>query len=300
MSKKILLIGGDEILGESLSTYLSSNFKNDLYVVSPDEKLDGVANLNYTDVFDREKLKELCFTLKPDYIVNVSEVSNILECELDKKKASDFNMILTQNLVRIANIVDAKFIGVSSDMIFDGGTGFYKEEARPEPINYYGKTKHAAENLIRSENIPWTIIRTSQPFGFSKYSKKDELYYIVDKLNQGETVMVSEQVMRTPIFSEDLAEAIVRVIEKGKKGIYHIAGKDVLDAYQFASSVAEVFGYDRNLVQKTDKIHELIPHHLGLNTEKATIELELDLPSALSALDSIAFLYKQYKILEKK
>jgi dTDP-4-dehydrorhamnose reductase len=299
MNKKILLIGGDEILGESLSVYLTTNTDSDLYVVTPDEKLDGTANLNYTDITDREKLKELCFALKPDYVVNVCEVSNIDECEEDKKKASDFNLILSQNLVRIANIVDAKYVGVSSDMIFDGTVGFYKEEARPEPLNYYGKTKHAAENMIRSENIPWTIIRTSMPFGFSKYSKKDELFDIVSKLHKAEKVLVSEKVTRTPIFVEDLAEGIARVIEREKTGIYNIAGKDVYDAYHFASAVAEIFGYDRNLVQKTDKINELIPHRCGLNTEKAIKELDLNMPSALSAMDSIAFLYKQYKVLEK-
>lgn len=300
MSKKILLIGGDEILGESLSEYFTNNTKDDLYVVSPDEKLDSVANLNYTDIFDREKLKELCFALQPNYIVNVCEVSNIMECEEDKKKASDFNMILTQNLVRIANIVDAKYVGVSSDLIFDGLTGYYTEDARPEPVNYYGKTKHAAENTTRSENIPWAIVRTSMPFGFSKYSKKDELFDLVEKLDKCETVLVSERVTRTPIFSEDLAEGIARVIEKEKTGIYNIAGKDIYDAYHFAASVAEIFGYDRKLVQKTDIIHELIPHRCGLNTAKAIKELDLDMPSALSAMDSIAFLYKQYKVLEKK
>lgn len=300
MNKKILLIGGDEILGESLNAYFTNNTKNDLYVITPNENLDGTANLNYTDVTDREKLKELCFALKPDYIINVCEVSNILECEDDKKKASDFNTILSQNLVRIANIVDAKYVGVSSDMIFDGTIGLYKEEARPEPVNYYGKTKHAAENMIRSENIPWAIIRTSLPFGFSKYSKKDELFDIVSKLHNGEKILVSEKVIRTPIFSEDLAEGIARVIEREKTGIYNIAGNDVYDAYNFASSVAEIFGYDRNLVQKTDKINELIPHKCGLNTAKAIQELDIDIPSALSAMDSIAFLYKQYKVLEIK
>jgi dTDP-4-dehydrorhamnose reductase len=300
MIKKILLIGGDEILGERLSEYLTTNTNYDLYVVTPDEKLDGTANLNYTDITDREKLKELCFALKPDYVVNVCEVSNIEECEEDKKKASDFNLILSQNLVRIANIVDAKYVGVSSDMIFDGTVGFYKEDARPEPVNYYGKTKHAAENMIRSENIPWAIIRTSMPFGFSKYSKKDELFEIIEKLERGETVLASEKVTRTPIFSEDLAEAIARMIDREKTGIYNISGNDIFDAYHFASSVAEIFGYDRNLVQKTDKINELIPRKCGLNCAKAIKELDLNMPSALSAMDSIAFLYKQYKVLEKK
>lgn len=300
MSKNILLIGGDEILGESLSAYFAKNTTNELYIVSSDEKLDGTANLNYVDISDREKLKDLCFTTKPDYILNVCEVSNIMECEEDKKKASDFNLILSQNLVRIANIVDAKYIGVSSDMIFDGTAGYYKEEARPEPVNYYGKTKHAAENMIRSENIPWTIIRTSMPFGFSKYSKKDELFDIVEKLEKGEQVLVSDKVTRTPIFAEDLAEGIARIIDKGKTGIYNIAGKDVYDSYHFASSVAEVFGYNRSLVKKTDIISDLIPRRCGLDIAKAVKDLDIELPSALSALDSIAFLYKQYKVLDNK
>ncbi len=300
MSKKILLIGGDEILGESLNAYFTKNTDNDLYVVCSDEKFEGTGNLNYADIFDREKLKDLCFTLKPDYVVNVCEANNIAECEEDKKKASDFNLILSQNLVRIANIVDAKYVGVSTDMIFDGSVGYYKEEARPEPVNYYGRTKHAAENMIRSENIPWTIVRTSMPFGFSKYAKKDDLFDIVERLHQGEKVLVSERVTRTPIFSEDLAEGIARVIDTEKTGIYNIAGKDVFDMYHFAASVAEIFGYDRNLVQKSNEINELIPHRCGLNTAKAIQELDLVIPSALSAMDSIAFLYKQYKVLENQ
>lgn len=299
MAKRILLVGGDEILGESLMRFFENQSEHELLVVTPDISLESTTNMQFADIFDRDKLKEICYELAPDVIINTAEFSGIKECELDKKKASDYNLLLTNNLVRIANILDARYIGFSSDLIFDGTEGNYGERAKPSPINYYGRTKHGAENAIRTESIPWVLIRTSCPFGLSRYGKKDLVYEIVENLHNGREITLSEKLIRTPIYAEDLAGVVGEVVDSDVQGIFNVSGNEELDMYHFACSVAEAFGYDKALVINSEEPNELYPRHCGLNNYKASKNFKMEISSAVSALDALAFLYEQYGILKK-
>ncbi len=304
MSKRILIVGGDEILGESLIRYFEYNTDHELVVVTPEishESNDNGTNMKFADIFDRDKLKEICYDLSPEIIINTAEYSGVKECELDKKKAGNFNLILTVNLVRIANILDARYIGFSSDLIFDGTDGLYGERAKPNPINNYGKTKHGAENAIRTESIPWVLIRTSCPFGLSRYGKKDLVYEVVENLHVGNKVTLSDKLVRTPIYADDLAAIVGEIVENDEiKGIFNVSGKDKINMYDFALSIAEAFGYDKSLIENSDNPNELYPQNCGLNNYKASKNFNMDnISSAVSALDALAFLYEQYGILEK-
>jgi len=298
MKKKILIVGGDEILGESLIRYFATS-DHELVAVTPDITIEGITELKFGDIFDRDKLKTICYKLSPDIIINTAEFSGIEECEADHKRASDFNMILTQNLVRIANIIDAKYIGFSSDLIFDGIAGPYLENSKPNPLNYYGKTKHTAENTIRTESIPWVIIRTSAPFGLSKYGKKDFVYKIIEKLHNSQNIELSDHVIRTPIYADDLALATAKMIEGDFTGIYNISGTTPWSEYQFGLFIAEEFGYSPELIILKERPEIYIPPKCGLVSKKAISELGLELSSAKSALEPLKFLYEQYGIFKK-
>lgn len=301
MPKKILLIGGDEIIGESLMKYIEYNTEHELLVVTPDISLESTTSMQFADIFDKDKLKNICYELSPDLIINTAEYSGIKECEMDKKKASDYNLILSNNLVRIANIIDARYIGFSSDLIFDGTDGTYGERAKPTPINYYGRTKHGAENTIRTESIPWVLIRTSCPFGLSRYGKKDLVYEVVENLHLGNEVTLSDKLIRTPIYTEDLACVVGEIIDNNEiKGLFNISGHEKINMYDFACQVAESFGYDKNLVINSANPNELYPKYCGLNNFKASKNFDMEnISSAGSALDALAFLYEQYGILKK-
>lgn len=300
MSKRILLVGGDETLGESLIRHFENNTDHELLVVTPELSIESDTNMKFADIFDREKLKEICYELDPELIINTAEYSGIKECELDKKKASDYNLLLTHNLVRIANILDGRYIGFSSDLIFDGEeSGRYRERSRPNPINYYGKTKHAAENAIRTESIPWAILRTSAPFGLSRYGKKDVVYEVVENLANNREITLSDKMIRTPIYTEDLATAVGQLVDNEAHGIINVAGEEEINLYDFAHHIADAFGFDKSLIKNTDTPNPQYPLHCGLDTYKLKKKIDVEISSAVSALDALAFLYEQYGILEK-
>jgi dTDP-4-dehydrorhamnose reductase len=300
MSKRILLVGGDETLGESLIRFFENNTEHELLVVTPDISIESETNMKFADIFDREKLKEICYELDPEIIINTAEYSGIKECELDKKKASDYNLLLTHNLVRIANILDARYIGFSSDLIFDGTeTGKYREKSRPNPVNYYGKTKHAAENAIRTESIPWALIRTSSPFGLSRYGKKDVVYEVVENLVNGREVTLSDKLIRTPIYTEDLAIVVGQIVDTEAHGIINVSGEEEIDLYTFGKAIARAFGFEEDMIKNSENPNPQYPQHCGLDIYKLKKKLDPEISSAISALDALAFLYEQYGLLEK-
>lgn len=300
MGKKILIVGGDEILGESLIRYFTNNTDHEIISVTPDISHEGETGLSFADIFDKDKLKEISYELAPEIIINTAEYSGIDECEENKQKANDYNFVLTKNLVRIANIIDADYVGFSSDLIFDGDDGPYSEKSRPAPKNYYGRTKHAAENVVRTEAIPWAIVRTSSPFGLSKFGKQDFVFDIVSKLNKGEEIRLSDKVLRSPIYADDVAVATAAIIDKRSRGIFNVAGSKIVNQYEFAVEIAEKFGFDKNLIIKTDEVQKYIPLNCGLINHRAIRKLEIEISSASSALDALSFLYEQYKVLERE
>ncbi|CUT04120.1 SDR family oxidoreductase, partial [Candidatus Chrysopegis kryptomonas] len=175
--------------------------------------------------------------------------------------------------------VDAKLIHISTDYIFDGKNGPYSEDARPNQINYYGRTKLASENEIKIGGIRFAILRTNVLYGVGKNVKSNFALWLYQKLSNGENIKVVTDQIGNPTYVDDLAFAILKVVEFDKEGIYNVGGRDFVDRYTFAVRFAEIFEFDKNLITpvKTSELNQIAPRPLksGLITLKAEAELGL-------------------------
>jgi dTDP-4-dehydrorhamnose reductase len=199
------------------------------------------------------------------------------DCEVYQELAFNVNVTGTKNILLAAEKGKSFIIFISTDFIFDGEQGIYKEEDESHPVNYYGETKVHAEELVKKYNYAFAIIRTILVYGKPLSGKNNILTIVKEKLEKGEKYKVVNDQVRTPTYVEDLASAIITVIEKKATGIYHIGGKDVLTPYEMACKTADYLGLDKSLIRKVTQADFSQPAQrplkTGFNISKAETEL---------------------------
>lgn len=243
------------------------------------------ASMDFTDPFS---VDAVFARFKPDVVVHAGAMSKPDECEMNQMLAYVVNVEGTVTLMTNAEEQKSFFIFLSTDFVFDGEKGMYREEDVPNPVNYYGKTKLEAEDIIKDYPYDWCIVRTVLVYGKNHSGGKNILTIVKDKLEKGEGYNVVDDQVRTPTYVDDLARGIVSVIEKRAKGIFHISGKDVLTPYQIAIATAEYLKLDTTLIKRVTAADFSQPARRPLMTgfiiDKARKELNYDPVSFMEGL----------------
>jgi len=251
---KVLITGANGFLGHYLTGQLLEKGFNVVASGKGDCRLPYQANnlFQYVqmDFTDQEAVKNIFEKIKPDVVVHSGAISKPDECEQNKTYADKVNTEGTRYLLAAAATVQSFFIFISTDFIFDGREGMYKEEDTGNPVNYYGLTKLRAEALVKEYSFDWSIVRTVLVYGKPLTGRGNILTVVKEKLEKGEEYSVFDDQVRTPTFVEDLAAGIVAIIEKRATGIFHLSGKDILTPYQMACKVASYLGLSEGLIRK--------------------------------------------------
>jgi dTDP-4-dehydrorhamnose reductase len=279
---RVLITGCHGLLGQKvLKVFLKSTSAEILATAKEPKTFLDLKGFDYTmlDITNRSDVKNLVVYFNPDVIVNTAAYTNVDGCELNRELAWRVNVEGVRNLVHSARRVDAKLIHISTDYIFDGKNGPYDENAIPNPINYYGRTKLASENEIKIGGIRFAILRTNVLYGVGKNVKSNFALWLYNKLSSGEKIKVVTDQIGNPTYVDDLAFAILKVVEFDKEGIYNVGGRDFVSRYDFALKLAEIFSFDHELIipVKTFELNQVAPRPLksGLITLKAEAELGL-------------------------
>lgn len=234
----------------------------------------------YLDIALTERNRVLAgvTSIQPDIILHTAAMAQPDDCELNRAACYDSNVNATKYLADAAEIVGARLIFLSTDFIFSGESGPYKEEDVPAPVNYYGQTKWEAEQYVMQGKMDWAIVRTVLVYGnILKGTRSNIVTWVKDNLEKKRQIKVVSDQIRTPTFVEDLVQGIRLIIEKEKKGIYHISGKEVLTPFDIAIQVAGYFGLDKSLMERVNADTFTQPARRPLKTgfiiEKAEREL---------------------------
>ena len=153
-SKRIFITGITGQLGSTLNKYLSRYFN----------VLNNQENFYNIDVSDRSELKYFFKELSPDYVINCAALTNVDFCEQNKSKSHEVNVDGIKNIISCSK-KSTKIIHISTDYVFNGNKKIYLESDTPDPLSYYGKGKLESENILRTSNRDFLILRTSVIFG---------------------------------------------------------------------------------------------------------------------------------------
>ena len=272
--KKILITGGNGLLGQSLRLLLSKQYE----IIATGLNSDRLKNHNHAytslDVSNEKDCEKILIEFLPDVVINTAAITDVDYCELNTKKCLDINTHSINNFLSYCKKHNKKFIHLSTDFLFDGKSGPYCENSECNPINYYGFSKMKAENLIINSKLKnFSIIRTCLVYG-EKFDSNNIFMWVKKKLEKGEVLNIVDDQYRTPTLFYDLSQAIFEIIKLDLKGIYNISGGEYLSIFDFVCKIVSIFGYDKSLVKrcKSNKINQKAqrPKKSGLLIDKAT------------------------------
>jgi len=275
--KKVLITGASGLLGRKLARALS-----EAYLVIPTHSThpahpDSVR----MDIVDRNEVARVLRTAKPELVVHAAAETNVDMCETNRALAWSVNAEGTRNIAEACGKASAKLVYISTDYVFDGEKGLYSEEDKANPVNYYGVTKLEGERFVTDICEDFVIARASVLYGWHP-GRMNFATWVIDSLKSGKRISVAEDHYNSPTLAENLAEAILKIVEAEATGLYHIAGSERISRYDFAMETAEVFGLDRSLVTPV-KMQDLKiwvakrPRDSSLSVYKARHELKVGL-----------------------
>jgi dTDP-4-dehydrorhamnose reductase len=285
--KRILITGSNGLLGQKLVELFSRSTSYNLLLTSKQEQSvfqDDTLPYRQLDVSDKHEVRKVVDEIEPDIIINAAAMTNVDQCETDREAAWRANVVSVENLVNSAKLVGAKIIHISTDYVFDGKCGPYDEQARPNPLSYYGRTKLASENILLTNGIPYIIMRSMVLYGVGYGVKLNFALWLLRELSEGRPVRVVDDQIANPTLADDLAYAIIKSIELERTGLYHIAGSDLISRYEFAIELAMVFELNKKLITpiKTSSLKQPAARPLksGFITLKAQTDLDIKMSGA--------------------
>ncbi len=280
--KRILVCGSNGLLGQRIAMMLDGRTEYEVLHTSRHRSFVFDHQLfDYTqlDLTHKRDVKSLVSSFQPDVIMNAAAATDVDWCEEHREEAWNANVGGVEHLVEASRKVGAKLIHVSTDYVFDGKSGNYTEDDKPNPVNYYGKTKLAGENAIRISDIDHAILRTIVVYGYGISVKRNFALWVIENLRGGKGIRCVDDQVANPTFVTDLALAMIRVAELGKSGIFHVCGSEQVSRFEFAGRIAAVFGFDPSLIERVQS-HQLYqkaarPLKSGFVTLKAETQLGL-------------------------
>ena len=249
VKNRILITGSNGMLGQRAVQFYSSKENVELLATSVEDKsvVDSVEYIQ-SDIKDRESIKKLIYDYCPDFIIHTAAFTNVDLSEKLREDAWKINVKGVEYIGESARAIDAHIIHISTDYIFDGKKGPYDENASPNPIGYYGRTKLASENALRISGTFFTILRTNVLYGIAPNSRPDFVRWVVSSLRKKQEIRIVKDQIGNPTFIDDLVQAINKIIEFRKTGVYNIGGKEFLSRYDFTLRIADYFGLDKRLI----------------------------------------------------
>lgn len=277
---KVLVTGANGLLGQKLSALLMHDSAI-TPILTAREKLKFPAHRSLfraMDITDADAVKAVMESERPSVVINTAAMTQVDQCETQQDLCWKNNVNAVENLIQACTETKAHLMHVSTDFIFDGSKGPLDESAVPNPVNFYGKSKAAAEKLIMDSDVSWAILRTVLVFGITHdLSRSNIVLWVKENLEKGKSIKVVNDQWRTPTLAEDLAMGCYLAAKQKAKGIYHVSGKDFMTPYDIAIATAEYFNLDKSLIVPADSTTftqpAKRPAKTGFIIEKAKREL---------------------------
>ncbi|MCB0807917.1 MAG: SDR family oxidoreductase [Flavobacteriales bacterium] len=280
--QRILITGSNGLLGQKLIAALRDDGGTDLIATSrgEDRSTDPLGDrYRSLDITDKAAVQAVFDEVRPEVVIHTAAMTNVDACELDAEACRIQNVEATRHLLEAAGKLESHFIFLSTDFIFDGEAGPYREEDVPAPLSVYGRSKLEGERLVQDSGLPrWAIARTIIVYGTAPgLSRSNVVLWAKQALEKGDPIRVVDDQWRMPTLAEDLADGCVRIARQGATGTFHLSGPDGMSWPALVERVGAFFGLDTTMVTpvKSDTLGQPArrPPRTGFVLDKARREL---------------------------
>jgi dTDP-4-dehydrorhamnose reductase len=267
----LLIIGGSGLVGSKVAASASESFK---VVATYREKEPKIPRVEFV-VLHKERVEDgmaLVRATKPAYVVDTAAAHDVDRCEEERDFAWQMNAGSTGALARVATDVGARYLFISTDYVFDGRKGEYREGDVPRPVNYYGETKLAGEHAVLAATADHLVVRSSVIYGWHE-RRQNFATWVLSSARAGTPINVARDWVGSPTFADDLAAGILRLLRVPDGGVYHLAGADALSRHEFAVRLLRAFDLDAAMARPVRReelpLKAPRPADTSLSSEKA-------------------------------
>ncbi len=245
---KLLITGASGLFGSKLVKTASAQGIAVYSGYVTDVPVCGVPVL--FDVSNKEQVEQAFEFAKPDVVVHAASLTDVDKCELNREFAWKINVDGAKNIAESAAKHGTFLVYVSTDYVFSGKKGCYKETDLPDPINYYGLTKLKAEEASLKILPNCCIARTSVIYGSTPAAGKINFaLWVLNKLKSREKLRIVTDQWVYPTLNSSLADMVLDVVQQRLSGVLHLCGASRVSRYDFALALAKMFSLDASLIE---------------------------------------------------
>ena len=291
---RILITGASGLLGLNLALEASPRYEI-IGVVHENSLRQPGFEILKADLLEHDETPRLLDATKPDWVINCAALADLDACERQPELAQRLNAELPGRLAVEASKRGLRFLHVSSDTVFDGVKGNYREEDAPAPISIYGRTKRLSELAVKAAHPQVLIVRPNL-FGWSAKGDHSLAEFYYNNLSVGYPVQGFTDRLFCPLLVTDLAKIMLELLEKNVHGLFHTASSDHLSKYDFGVAIARRFGFDPSLVQPASSVtgNGVAPRSFNLTLKTTNLVKALGRrPPTIAA--GIEGLFEQYR-----
>jgi dTDP-4-dehydrorhamnose reductase len=247
---RLLITGGSGFVGQNLVEFFAPRCSVVATYLSSPTSLHSQAQSVQLDIRNSKATFSLFERVAPDVVIHAAGNKNVRFCEDHPEEAYRVNAEGTRSVARASGRVGAKMLYLSTDLVFGGVDGNYKESDTPRPASVYGKSKLEGERLALEElGDEAAVCRSGGIYG----RRSPLLSWLAAELCAGRVVDCFVDVFNTPTYTENLAEMLEAVIAKRLTGAFHMAGRERVSRFDFFRSYALAFGLDPNLLSPASR-----------------------------------------------
>ena len=245
---KFLVTGSAGLVGSQVIKDLAKS-DNQVYSCYHDLKPEfGIPT--QMDLTSSEQIIKTIERIKPDAIIHLAAITNVDQCETEKDMTLLINAKATETISKQAAKQSAFFLYVSTDYVFDGERGMKNETDKPNPVDFYGKSKVEGEKAVMDMASSWCIARTSTPFGWHK-TRKSFPVFVAENLRKKKEIKVVTDQYTAPTYVPNLSKMLIEIATRQIVGIIHVAGATRISRYEIASLVASKLSLDKKFLKQT-------------------------------------------------
>ena len=243
---KVLVTGSAGLVGRQVVKDLSNSHQVfSCYNESKPEYGDSVK----MDLKNHEMISSVLTEKKPEIVIHLGAMTGVDLCEKERTSASEINTKATEIIAKECSKLNSFLVYVSTDYVFDGNLGMYKEDNVTNPLGFYGESKLEGEKVVQNFSTNWCIARTSTPFGLHP-TKKSFPMWVIENLQKQKQIDILIDQFTSPTYIPNLSRMLIEISERRITGVIHAAGASKISRYQMASMVSDKLNLDGTLLKQ--------------------------------------------------
>ena len=291
---RILITGASGLLGINLAQETMT--EHEIVGVDRGKLVNAPFKILKSDLLDSGAVDSVLDSAQPEWLINCAALADLDACEENPELARRLNTDLPARMAKACKERGVSFVHISTDAVFDGEKdGFYTEEDAPNPPGIYSKTKLEGERAVFSENDNAIVARVNF-YGWSLGGRRSLAEFFFHNLTNNKSMSGFTDVVFCPMLVNDTSRVLIKMLEKGMSGLYHLVGTQAMSKYQFGVEIARRFRLKEGEISPKSILSSSLTarraHNLCLSTHKLSTDLGESLPEFSTGLNEF---YTQYQ-----